>query len=190
MSNQTWTTEDGWMTAGFCLFLGEYAPKHDQHIPMKELAYKLNNLFVENPNATQQDVMTLMTWTPDVYEYFTWIAGSTPNDTAPYMASLLDIAPHPHITGSIVPLFVVFTVLSTIVMALRLWSRMSLLGRIQSFDYAAIFSFFCIIAWGAGAVAEHALVGTWAAPYDQTYIQQTRDTAVSKIQKSHYPIDY
>ncbi|KAK6353989.1 hypothetical protein TWF730_008409 [Orbilia blumenaviensis] len=64
----------------------------------------------------------------------------------------MPLLPHPPNPNVVVPLFIAFTVITTLIMGLRLWSRYKVAGGIQPFDWLAVVGFFLTVAWGGTAV--------------------------------------
>ncbi|KAF3942362.1 hypothetical protein ABW19_dt0210000 [Dactylella cylindrospora] len=170
-----------------CLYAAGLASKDKWDIPAKDIVYAIANLYTSNPEATVQDVLAVSSWTEDGY-YMLEVDLAPMNETFPYLAAGLDIISHPHATKSIIPIFAVFTALSTIVMALRIWSRMSILGRIQSFDWVALISYLCIVAWCSIAVYEKAVSGTFASFCDRTFNQNKNSEMGFQLGMALYPI--
>ncbi|KAK6335066.1 hypothetical protein TWF718_010508 [Orbilia javanica] len=77
--------------------------------------------------------------------------------------------PHPTNPNVVVPLFISFTIITTFIMALRLWSRYKVAGGIQPFDWLAVVGFALTIAWGGIAVYHDHINTQWQAFYDKSW---------------------
>ncbi|EPS41595.1 hypothetical protein H072_4507 [Dactylellina haptotyla CBS 200.50] len=181
------STDEIAMLNTICFYLSGTAPSRWWNEPNRDIVLALGDLFAKDPLATAQDVMTLTGWNQDNLDFVN--AQLAPlNETIPTFVSGIQALDHPRSTNSILPIFVVFTVLSTFVMGLRLWSRISILGRIQSFDWVAIVSYVLIVAWCALAVYEKEASGHWASYCDKSYNQSRYAQAAYFMGMALYPI--
>ncbi|KAF3906791.1 hypothetical protein AA313_de0207901 [Arthrobotrys entomopaga] len=151
-----------------CYYWGS-SSKYFVNQPTSEAIKALAQFYTTNPSADDDQVANYFGWNSKTYSVMEENFG--PFNETVSAVDLLPLAPHPRATGSIIPLFVVFTILSTLVIALRFWSRISLLGRIQSFDWIASFSYLLIVAWGAYGVHASVVGGDMASWCDRSYHQ-------------------
>ncbi|KAK6511676.1 hypothetical protein TWF481_000584 [Arthrobotrys musiformis] len=77
--------------------------------------------------------------------------------------------PHPANPNVVVPLFISFTIVTTLIMALRLWSRYKVAGGIQPFDWLAVVGYVLTVAWGSIAVYHDHINTQWQAFYDKSW---------------------
>lgn len=169
----------------FCYYMsgmGNSDPWWDT--PAKDIVIAAGELFAANPNVTQAEIEKLTGWTADSSAYFdmnivAMELGTGMNDTIPLFGDLVQLLPDSTGQNTIIPIFITFTILSTIIIALRLWSRFSILGRIQSFDWAALVSYVVIVAWCALSVYERLAQGKYDSYCDTSYNQANRAMAVS-----------
>ncbi|RVD83210.1 uncharacterized protein DFL_007606 [Arthrobotrys flagrans] len=77
--------------------------------------------------------------------------------------------PHPANPNVVVPLFIAFTVITTLIMALRLWSRYKVAGGIQPFDWLAVVGYVLTVIWGAVSVYHDHVNTQWQAFYDKSW---------------------
>ncbi|KAF3904917.1 hypothetical protein ABW20_dc0108629 [Dactylellina cionopaga] len=169
-----------------CFYLSGTAPAWWDR-PEKDIVVALGNLFASNPEASREQIMNLTGWSPDNYDFVN--AQLAPmNESIPGFAAALDLLDHPLATNSIIPIFVVFTVLSSFVMGLRLWSRISILGRVQSFDWVAIGSFLIILGWCSLAVFEKEASGPYKSYCDKSYNQARFGQAAYFMGMALYPV--
>ncbi|KAK6510279.1 hypothetical protein TWF481_004996 [Arthrobotrys musiformis] len=168
-----------------CYYWGSSSPRFTyEHT--SEAVKSLAQLYLDYPNIADNQVAGYYGWDNKTYDIMAM--NFAPFNETALAAELLPLAPHPRATGSVLPLFVVFTVVSTVVMALRLWSRWSLLGRIQIFDWAALFSYFLIVAWGAYGVHASLVGGDMASWCDRSYFQIKQQSIAYNIGMTTYPM--
>ncbi|KAF3918564.1 hypothetical protein AA313_de0200145 [Arthrobotrys entomopaga] len=181
------SASDEQMLNTVCYYLSGTAPPVWWDRPEKDIVNALANLFTQNPLATPADVMNLTGWTQANLDFVN--AELAPlNETLPPMGQALSIIEHPTSTAAIIPIFVVFTILSSFVMGLRIWSRISILGRIQSFDWISVVAYVFIVSWCANAVYERTAAGKWASYCDRTYNQMKLQQAAYFMGMALYPI--
>jgi hypothetical protein len=87
---------------------------------------------------------------------------------------------HPKTPNAVIPLFIAFTIFTTFVMALRLWSRHKVAGGIQPFDWLALVGYFLTIAWGATAVHQDIATTDYQAIYDRSW-DSINDTSTTYL---------
>ncbi|EPS36665.1 hypothetical protein H072_9758 [Dactylellina haptotyla CBS 200.50] len=180
------TEDDIYFITLSCYYWGS-SSKYFRNQVSSEAIKAWAQVYVDYPWIDDDQLAQYFGWDNKTYELMA--SQFTPfNETAEYAVELLPLAPHPRATGSILPLFVVFTILSTVVMALRLWSRFSLLGRIQAFDWVALFSYFLIVAWGAYGVHASMVGGDMASWCDRSYNQIKQQSIAYNIGMTTYPI--
>lgn len=125
-----------------CYYWGAASPAfHNQ--PNKNALEAWANVYAEYPHLTDDQIATYFSWSDEAYAIMSGFF--SPFNETVMATQMLPFAEHPKsISATIIPLFVVLTVLSTLAIALRLWSRWSLLGKIQSFDWVALVSYVSI----------------------------------------------
>ncbi|KAK6338554.1 hypothetical protein TWF730_002617 [Orbilia blumenaviensis] len=168
-----------------CYYWGSSSPRF-VHEHTSEAVKALAQLYVNYPNITDDQVASYYGWDSKTYDIMAM--NFAPFNETAFAAELIPLAPHPKATGSVLPLFIIFTILSTIVMALRLWSRWSLLGRIQVFDWVALLSYLLIVAWGAYGVHASLVGGDMASWCDRSYFQIKQQSIAYNIGMITYPI--
>ncbi|KAK6511492.1 hypothetical protein TWF481_000407 [Arthrobotrys musiformis] len=106
----------------------------------------------------------------DVESFYRYIGGKTPGTMLlNLLSTVVSDLPHPKNVPIIVPLFAVFTVMTSLSVGLRLWSRQKVAGGIRSFDWVALAGFFLTIIYGAVCVYHSKISGTYQAYYDRTW---------------------
>ncbi|RVD83354.1 uncharacterized protein DFL_007745 [Arthrobotrys flagrans] len=104
-----------------------------------------------------------------------------------FLADLVPHLPHPKNIPIIVPLFSVFTVMTSLAVGLRLWSRHKVAGGIRSFDWLALVGFVLTIIYGAVSVYHSKISGTYQAYYDRTWDQMKEGYKVYLVLTIIYP---
>ncbi|KAK6350378.1 hypothetical protein TWF718_003571 [Orbilia javanica] len=95
--------------------------------------------------------------------------------------------PHPRNDGIVLPLFIALTVMTTLAVALRMWSRYKVAGSIQSFDYITVAAYLMTVAWGGIAVYHSNSNGVWAAFYDMSWDTLRENYQITFILNVLYP---
>ncbi|KAF3175535.1 hypothetical protein EYR41_008902 [Orbilia oligospora] len=168
-----------------CYYWGSSSPRFT-HEHTSEAVKALAQLYIDYPNITDDQVASYYGWDNKTYDVMAM--NFAPFNETALAAELLPLAPHPRATGSVLPLFIIFTILSTVVMSLRLWSRWSLLGRIQNFDWVALISYFLIVAWGAYGVHASLVGGDMASWCDRSYFQIKQQSIAYNVGMTAYPM--
>jgi len=161
------TSDDLYYLATLCGYFAGNADQRWWNVPTGKVLFAVGQYFNETAVPNPEDVIKLTGWSEEVYQYLD--AQVVLNASAPYYASLLPLSPHPLQSHWIYIVFGVFTVISTIVLALRLWSRLSIAGRLQAFDWVTVVAYVAIVAWSALTLDEQRVVGPNAFQCDQTY---------------------
>ncbi|KAF3912488.1 hypothetical protein ABW20_dc0105586 [Dactylellina cionopaga] len=179
------TQDDIFFMTLTCYYWGS-SSSHFVNQPTSEALKALAQLYKDYPSITDDQVASYYGWSNRTYDVMA--TNFAPFNGTAFAAEMLPLMPHPTATGSILPLFIVFTILSTVVMALRLWSRWSLLGRIQAFDWVALASYFLIVAWGAYGVHASIVGGDMASWCDRSYYQIKQQSIAYNIGMTTYPM--
>ncbi|KAK6499494.1 hypothetical protein TWF506_004124 [Arthrobotrys conoides] len=144
-----------------CYYWGSSSPRFT-HEHTSEAVKALARLYVDYPNITDDQVASYYGWDNKTYDvmaqYF------VPFDETAFAAELLPLAPHPRATG---------------------WS---LLGRVQTFDWVALLSYFLIVAWGAYGVHASLVGGDMASWCDRSYFQIKQQSIAYNIGMTTYPM--
>ncbi|EWC43498.1 hypothetical protein DRE_07498 [Drechslerella stenobrocha 248] len=186
-SNMTLTPDDEQTLNTACFYLSGTSAEQWWNRPAKDVIFALSELIVKTPEPTEADLIRVTGWSQENFEFMD--ANFAPwNETMPYFQAQLEVISHPKSTLSIIPIFVVFTIFTSIVMGLRIWSRLSILGRIQSFDWMAIVSYILIVGWCALSVVEKTVSGEWASYCDRSYIQASNAFRAYYLGMAFYPL--
>ncbi|EPS39440.1 hypothetical protein H072_6763 [Dactylellina haptotyla CBS 200.50] len=108
----------------------------------------------------------------------------------PFLVAVADngaLLPHPGTTTIIVPLFIALTVISSIAVVLRIWSRQMLAGGLKLFDHLTILAFFMTVAWGAVAVHHSKNNGKYQAYWDVSWNTLRQHYKIYLILTAFYP---
>ncbi|KAK6535088.1 hypothetical protein TWF281_006385 [Arthrobotrys megalospora] len=95
--------------------------------------------------------------------------------------------PHPRNDGIVPPLFIALTIMTTIAVALRMWSRYKVAGSIQDFDYMTGAAYVLTVAWGGVAVYHSNSNGVYAAFWDQSWDTLRENYRVNFVLNVFYP---
>ncbi|KAK6347929.1 hypothetical protein TWF718_005749 [Orbilia javanica] len=77
--------------------------------------------------------------------------------------------PHPRNIDIVVPLYIAFTIITTISVALRMVSRYRVGGGLRSFDWLTFAAYLMTMGWGAVAVYHNHVIGPNEAFWDMTW---------------------
>ncbi|KAK6529454.1 hypothetical protein TWF281_008627 [Arthrobotrys megalospora] len=154
------------------LWIGNLSPNFKYETTSEVIKRYADYAWEVQGNMTAKDISRIFgptEWQAD------WLIGlfDGPNN---FGATVLTIAysirphlPHPASPNIVVPLFATFTVVTALIMALRLWSRYKVAGGIQPFDWLAVVGFALTVAWGGLAVYHDHINTQWQAFYDKSW---------------------
>ncbi|KAF3941014.1 hypothetical protein ABW19_dt0200655 [Dactylella cylindrospora] len=182
------TADDIQSLGSLCIYMAANAAPKWWNIPTAEILKWTANYYLTTSEPNPADVIAETGWSEDYYLLFDGGLGMNLSDLAPFYADLLTLVPHPKVNSFILPVFAAFTAVSTIILALRLWSRISIAGRLGSFDWATIVAYILIVAWGALAIHESTAVGEYGFYCDQTWTQAHSYERAYGILTFTYPI--
>ncbi|KAJ6261551.1 hypothetical protein Dda_4221 [Drechslerella dactyloides] len=182
------TEDDIQSVATLCIFMAANANPKWWDVPSGNIIKWLSDYYLTTTTPSPEYIMNETGWSEDYYMLFDGGIGLNLSDLAPYYADVLTLIPHPRVVSFIIPVFAAFTALTTIVLVLRLWSRISVAGKLGSFDWATIVAYILIVAWGGLAIHESTAVGHWGFYCDQTYNQAHAYERAYNILTFTYPI--
>ncbi|EWC47465.1 hypothetical protein DRE_00433 [Drechslerella stenobrocha 248] len=182
------TEEDIQSLGSLCIYMAANAAPKWWNVPSDSVLKWVSDYYLTTAEPNQADIMAEIGWNEDYMMLFDGGLGLNLSDLAPFYADLLTIVPHPKVNSFIIPVFGAFTAITTIILALRLWSRISVAGKLGSFDWATVVAYFLIIAWGALAVHESTAVGEWGFYCDQTWTEAHSYERAYDILTFTYPI--
>lgn len=182
------TADDVQSLGSLCIFMAANAAPKWWDVPTAEILKWVSNYYLTTTEPNPADVIAETGWSEDYYMLFDGGLGLNLSDLAPYYADLLTLVPHPTVNSFILPVFAAFTAVSTIVLGLRLWSRISIAGKLQAFDWATIAAYILIVAWGGLAVHESTTVGKYGFYCDQSWNQAHSYERAYDILTFTYPI--
>ncbi|KAF3920088.1 hypothetical protein AA313_de0200997 [Arthrobotrys entomopaga] len=79
------------------------------------------------------------------------------------------LLPHERNTDVIVPLFSALTVMTTLAIALRLWSRHQIANGIKDFDFLAVLGYILAVVFGGLSVYRSRIEGEYMRYYDKSW---------------------
>lgn len=139
----TLTQDDLMIIQNTALWLGAGAPKLSRLLTSQVIeafaAYALQQ------NITPDGLVENFGTRPEDAEVMIELFGGPEYmaETVVLIADVLPLAPHPESTVIVLPLFIALTILTSIVLGLRLWSRHQVAGSIKGFDWLAVVGFVC-----------------------------------------------
>ncbi|KAK6541909.1 hypothetical protein TWF694_007685 [Orbilia ellipsospora] len=159
-------------TLGTVLWLGPTSPKLSNLTGLQVIDAYAQYSFAVNGSLTPEGLNDLFGVTPENAAFLFTIFGGPQTLAYTTYAIAQQIQPyleHPETPVVVVPLFIAFTIFTTFVMALRLWSRYKLAGGIQPFDWLAFAGYLMTVAWGALAVHHDHATTNLVSYYDRTW---------------------
>ncbi|KAF3224798.1 hypothetical protein TWF106_003245 [Orbilia oligospora] len=142
-------------------WIGAATPKYSHLVLSRVFDIYAEYIYANGFKLTRENLIEDFGTRPEDVDPFMKIFGG-PNGIATYLTALpglVPILPHPRNIPIIVPLFCVFTVMTSLAVGLRLWSRQKVAGGIRSFDWLALAGFGLTIIYGAVSVY-HSKVST------------------------------
>ncbi|EPS39875.1 hypothetical protein H072_6428 [Dactylellina haptotyla CBS 200.50] len=145
----------------------------------------------ENFTITPDDMVNYFGTRPNEVDWVYRRLRSDPSQLAGLVSTIaLQAAPylpHNHTTQVLVPLFVALTVMTTIAIAMRMWSRHQVANGLKLFDFFALLGFLLAIVYGALAVRHSDVEGQYRYYYDRTWNQIAESFKLSFILNTIYP---
>ncbi|KAK6510776.1 hypothetical protein TWF506_009872 [Arthrobotrys conoides] len=173
----------------YALWVGAASPKYSNVVLSH--VFKIYNDYIRANGfkLTRENLIEDFGTRPEDVDPFIEILGG-PKAMVPTLnslAPLIPILPHPGNIPIIVPLFCVFTVMTSLAVGLRLWSRQKVAGGIRSFDWLAVVGFGLTVVYGGLAVYHSKVSGPHQAFYDRTWDQLKENYKVYLILTIIYP---
>ncbi|EGX45504.1 hypothetical protein AOL_s00169g110 [Orbilia oligospora ATCC 24927] len=109
----------------------------------------------DTPNATDPEILAFSGARPQDLSLLLQVLGERDmlRDSIFWLDAIRQYLPYTPGTGHLlVPVFAVFTVITTIVLALRLWSRQTIAGGIRGYDWIMVFGYFMTLVYSASAL--------------------------------------
>ncbi|KAF3309453.1 hypothetical protein TWF173_010916 [Orbilia oligospora] len=172
-----------------CLWVGAGSPKYS-HLRTLAVMKRYAAFFeAANYTFTAQDLTKNFGTRPSDAPLFIERMGGEDN-MIQILLSIVDVEaylPHPRNDGIVLPLFIALTAMTTIAVALRMWSRYKVAGSIQSFDYLTGAAYLMTVAWGGIAVYHSNSNGVWAAFWDMSWDTLRENYRITFILNVLYP---
>ncbi|KAF3091381.1 hypothetical protein TWF569_010787 [Orbilia oligospora] len=170
-------------------WIGAASPKYSHLVLSRVFDIYAEYIYANGFKLTRENLIEDFGTRPEDVDPFMKIFGG-PNGIATYLTALpgiVPILPHPRNIPIIVPLFCVFTVMTSLAVGLRLWSRQKVAGGIRSFDWLALAGFGLTIIYGAVSVYHSKVSGPYQAFYDRTWDQMKENYKVYLVLTIIYP---
>ncbi|EWC44846.1 hypothetical protein DRE_00905 [Drechslerella stenobrocha 248] len=133
-----------------------------------------------HPNATEQDILAFSGARLTDLKILESIVGGSDGikESVDWVTTISSSLPRTAGTGShLIPVFWVFFILTTAVLALRLWSRQSIAGGIRTYDWIMVVGYLLTVAHGSTALYHATGINTisqfWGYTWDQIALQQS-----------------
>ncbi|KAF3192506.1 hypothetical protein TWF788_000117 [Orbilia oligospora] len=152
-------------------WIGSASPKYS-NLPILRIIEKYSALVLaQNGTLSPEDLTEYFGTPPSDIPGFLKIIGGIDNLSGwtPIIAEYQYLLPHPRNIGIILPLFLVFLVVTSIAVALRMISRHRVGGGLRSFDWLTLVAHLMAVAYGGLALHSSRLIGPYEAWYDRTW---------------------
>ncbi|KAF3914670.1 hypothetical protein AA313_de0204696 [Arthrobotrys entomopaga] len=150
--NLTMTDLD--VAAAICINVA-FLARNFYNLTTLDVIYTLAQFYVDNPNATNQEIINFSGARVADLEYLENFVGGPDmiRDSIYWVAQISEYLPSTPGTGHIlIPIFWVFTILTTFVLALRLWSRQTIAGGIMGYDWLIVVGYVMTLGYGSTAL--------------------------------------
>ncbi|KAK6501270.1 hypothetical protein TWF481_009111 [Arthrobotrys musiformis] len=159
-------------------WVGVASPKYSD-LPILSIIDKYADLIISNDyNITLDDIVENFGTPPEQASAFveTWFGGA--EEMIEWLLAISDsksLLPHPRNIDIILPLFIAFTVITSLAVTLRMLSRHQVGGGLRSFDWLTFAGQLMTVIWGALAVHRSNVSGRYDAIYDRSW-NEIRET--------------
>lgn len=130
------------------LYLGAAAKYKFSHVRLMDCIINLAEIFDTNPNITIPDLADYYGAPVEHMEMFSHLMFDKNHtlmvENTQYLRDIEPTLPHPMFYPAVIPLVVSFTIVGTLVMMARFYSRLSILGRIPFYDWLMLVGFVCL----------------------------------------------
>ncbi|EPS38722.1 hypothetical protein H072_7562 [Dactylellina haptotyla CBS 200.50] len=156
----------------YSLAIGSESPFYS-NLRILDVISKYSDFITANGNFTPADLTQNFGTSPSISSLLIEYLGGA--DYISYLVPQIigaendGLLPHPRTTTIVVPLFVTFTAISTVAVALRLWSRHRVAGGIKTDDWVTVLGYFLTIMWGAVAIHHSNANGEYQAFWDLSW---------------------
>ncbi|KAF3930316.1 hypothetical protein ABW19_dt0201723 [Dactylella cylindrospora] len=184
------TIEDMETAAAICINVAFLAPNFYDSKTI-DVIYAFTEFYLNNPNATDQQILDFSGGRLSDLRYLQKFVGGSDaiRDSIYWVATISESLPRTAGTGHIlVPIFWVFTVLTTTVLALRLWSRQTIAGGIRAYDWIMVVGFIMTVVFGSTALYHAININTTSQFWDYSWNQVTAQQAFYMALDVLYPI--
>ncbi|EPS35225.1 hypothetical protein H072_11412 [Dactylellina haptotyla CBS 200.50] len=174
------------------LYLGCAARHKFTNTKIMDCIIATAEMYDHNPNTTIQDIAEY--YAAPVYEIdmfrLSWFDGSDAlmREGMQHLRDIEPILPHPKFYPALIPLVVAFTVVGTLVMMARFYSRLSILGRIPFYDWLMLIGFVIAETMMGVIIADAYTARNGTSNYDQTWTDISNDCIFLNIRDVLYPV--
>ncbi|KAK6498432.1 hypothetical protein TWF481_011024 [Arthrobotrys musiformis] len=142
------------------------------------------------PNATDSEVLAFSGARPRDFDILmAMVDAETFRESIFWVDALADYLPRTPGAGHIlVPVFTVFTVLTTIIIALRLYSRQTVAGGVRGYDWLMVLGYFMTLVYSSSALYHAVNINTGSQFWDYTWNEIALQQIVYMCLDVIYPI--
>ncbi|KAK6360898.1 hypothetical protein TWF730_007013 [Orbilia blumenaviensis] len=144
-----------------------------------EVVSAFADFYNSTPNATDSEILTFSGARPRDLDLLLTMLGQREilRDSIFWLDAVAEYLPRTPGTGHIlVPVFTVFTILTTVVLGLRLWSRQTIAGGVRGYDWIMVFGYFMTLIYGSSALYHAVNINTasqfWDYSWNEIALQQ------------------
>ncbi|KAK6497156.1 hypothetical protein TWF506_004631 [Arthrobotrys conoides] len=138
-----------------------------------------STFFNTTPNATDSELLSFSGARPNDLNILLEMLGDRDllRDSILWLDAIAEYLPRtPGGAHLLIPVFTVFTVLTSIVLALRLWSRQTIAGGVRGYDWIMVFGYFMTLVYGSSALYHSININTasqfWSYSWNEIALQQ------------------
>ncbi|KAF3211093.1 hypothetical protein TWF679_006584 [Orbilia oligospora] len=174
------------------LYLGCAARHKFANVRILDKIIAVAEMYDRNPNTTVAEIAEY--FEAPLYEIETFrlslFRGSDESmmKMLQYIRDIAPTLPHPKFYPAIIPLVVSFTIVGSLIMIARFYSRLSILGRIPSYDWIMLVGFVLAEAIMGVIIADSYTSRNGTANYDQTWTDIANDCIYLNIRDVLYPV--
>ncbi|KAF3933229.1 hypothetical protein ABW19_dt0200859 [Dactylella cylindrospora] len=192
MAEGTASIEDVKWANSVALYLGCATRHKFAHIRIMDSMTAVAEMYDRNPNTTVQQIADYFAAPIYEIETFRWIhfneSDAMMKEGMQYLRDIEPTLPHPMFYPAIIPLVVSFTVVGTLVMMARFYSRLSILGRIPFYDWLMLIGFVFAETMMGVIIADSYTARNGSSNYDLTWTDLVNDSIYLNIRDVLYPV--
>ncbi|KAK6514552.1 hypothetical protein TWF281_004750 [Arthrobotrys megalospora] len=149
------------------------------------------NFLNSTPNATESEIIDFLGARPIDLKILLSSLGGTEmlRESILFLDALDPYLPRSPPPGNIlIPIFWVFTILTTIIIGLRLWSRQTIAGGVRAYDWVMVAGYFMSLVYGSSALYHAININKASQFWDYTWNEIARQQLFYVVLDILYPI--